>query len=42
MTEEMPLLHEKEGELNIHNRHLDEQRFFLKEAAATHEHPMGN
>jgi hypothetical protein len=40
MTEEMPLLHAKGGELNIHNRHLDELRFFLKEAAARHEHPM--
>ena len=30
MTEEMPLLHAKGGELNIHNRHLDELRFFLK------------
>jgi hypothetical protein len=39
MTEEMPLLHAKGGELNIHNRHLDELRFFLKGAAARHEHP---
>ena len=42
MTEEMPLLHAKGGELNIHNRHLDELRFFRKEAAARHEHPMRN
>jgi hypothetical protein len=40
MTEEMPLLHAKGGELNIHNRPLDELRFFLKEAAARDEHPM--
>ena len=40
MTKEMPLLHAKGGELNIRNRHLDELRFFLKEATARHEHPM--
>jgi hypothetical protein len=40
MTEEMPLLQAKGGELNIHNRHLDELKIFLKEAAARHEHPM--
>ena len=34
MTEEIPLLHAKGGELNIHNRHLE------KEAAARQEHPM--